>query len=59
MLQNILYFLPMLVAPFVLLIFTMISAYVLKFNVRRSGLGFDYVIFTLIVLLGLRLGGAI
>lgn len=59
MLEKVLYMAPMIVAPFVLCIFTMISAYVFKFNIRRGGLGFDYFIFTLVVVVGLKLGGAI
>ena len=59
MLAKILYYLPMVVAPFVLFIFTMISAYVFKFNLRRGGLGFDYTIFAILVIVGLKLGGAI
>lgn len=59
MLETILYYAPMIVAPFVLCIFTMISAFVLRFNIRRGGLGFDYVIFSIVVIIGLKLGGAI
>ncbi len=59
MLSKILYFAPTVVAPFVLAIFAMVSAYVWKFNIRRGGLAFDYVIFAIIVIVGLRLGGAI
>lgn len=56
---NIIRYAPMVVAPFVLLIFSMVSAYVMKFRLPRGGLGFDYVIFAIVVILGLKLGGAI
>ena len=59
MLNNILYYAPLVVAPFVLLMFSLISAYVMKFRLPRGGLGFDYAIFTLLVVIGLKLGGAI
>ena len=57
--EKILHYLPLLVAPIVLFIFTLVSAYVLKFRIPKSGLGFDYIVFTLIILAGLVLGGAI
>ena len=57
--EKILHYLPLLVAPIVLFIFTLASAYVLKFRIPNSGLGFDYIVFTLIILAGLVLGGAI
>lgn len=59
MIQQILFYAPLVVAPVVLLIFSMVSAYVLKFRVSRGGLGFDYIIFALFVIIGLYLGGAI
>lgn len=58
-LAKIIYYAPLVVAPFVLIVFSMVSAYVLKFRIARAGLGFDYIIFTVIILLGLKLGGAI
>lgn len=56
---SIIHYAPLVVAPFVLLIFSMVSAYVMKFRLPRGGLGFDYVIFAIVVILGLKLGGAI
>lgn len=50
-------FLPMIVAPFVLCIWSLVSAYVFKLGVRGSGIGFDYIVFTLVVVLGCVLGG--
>lgn len=46
-------------APFILLVFTMISAYVLKFRLPKGGLGFDYIVFAVVILVALVLGGAI
>ena len=51
--------LPLLIAPFILMMFSMISAYVLRFRLPRGGLGFDYIVFTIIVVVALRIGGAI
>lgn len=59
MIQAIITYAPLFVAPFVLFLFSLISAFVLRFRLPRGGLGFDYVIFSLIVILGLKLGGAI
>ncbi len=59
LISKIIYYAPLVVAPFVLLIFSMVSAYVYKFRLAKGGLGFDYIIFTVIILLGLKLGGAI
>ena len=50
---------PMLIAPFILTLFSFISAYVLKFGVRGSGIHFDYILFTLYVVIALIIGGAI
>ena len=50
---------PLVVSPFVLLMFSMVSAYVFKFRLPRGGLGFDYIIFTIVLVVGLKLGGAI
>lgn len=51
--------LPILIAPVILMMFTMITAYVLKFNIKRSGLGFDYIVFSVLVLVCLYVGGVI
>lgn len=51
--------LPILIAPVILMLFTMITAYVLKFNIKRSGLGFDYIVFSVLVLVCLYMGGVI
>lgn len=50
---------PMIVAPFVLILFSLISAYVLKFRLPKGGLGFDYIIFAIVLVLCLTVGGAI
>lgn len=49
----------LLAAPALLMLFGVITAYVWQFRIRRSGLGFDYAVFTIIVLLAMVLGGAI
>ena len=51
--------LPLLVAPAMLMVFSLVSAYVLKFGVSRTGISFDYVLFSIYVILALVLGGAI
>lgn len=51
--------LPILIAPVILMLFSMITAYVLKFNIKRSGLGFDYIVFSVLVLVCLYMGGVI
>lgn len=50
---------PMIVAPFVLILFSLISAYVLKFRLPKGGLGFDYIIFAIVLVVCLTVGGAI
>lgn len=57
--SDIIYYAPLFVAPFMLMIFTLVSAYVLRFKLSRSGLGFDYMVFTIIIVLALKIGGAI
>lgn len=59
MLQKVFEFLPLIVAPFILLIWSMVSAYVLKFGMRGSGIGLDYIIFTILVIAALCFGGAL
>lgn len=50
---------PLMIAPVILAIFGVISAYVWEFRLHRGGLGFDYIIFAIVVVIGLALGGAI
>lgn len=59
MLSSILEFLPLIVAPLILLVWSLVSAYVLKFGLRGSGIGMDYIILTALVALALVFGGAI
>lgn len=49
----------LLVTLSLLCCFSMISAYTLKFRIPKSGLGFDYIVFTIILVLSLKLGGVI
>lgn len=57
--QAVLDYAPMVIAPFVLFLFTLISAYVLRFRLPRGGLGFDYIVFTLLLVVALMVGGVI
>lgn len=50
---------PLFVAPIILFFFSLVSAYVLRFRISRGGLGFDYIVFTVIIVIALRVGGAI
>lgn len=58
-LETVLHYLPLFVAPAVLVLFSIVSAYVLKFGIRRTGIHFDYILFAIFVVLALMLGGAI
>lgn len=51
--------LPFFVAPFILALFSFISAYVLKFGVRGTGIHADYIMFTFYVVLACLLGGVL
>lgn len=51
--------LPLLIAVMGLILFSMITAYVMKFGVRNSGIRFDYFLFTLYIVAALVLGKAI
>lgn len=51
--------LPLLVAPGVLVVFTLVTAYVLKFGLPRTGINFDYILFALVVIVSLVVGGAL
>lgn len=57
--QTIIHYAPIVIAPFVIILFSLISAYVFRFRLPRGGLGFDYIIFSIVVILALRIGGAI
>ena len=57
--QTIIHYAPIVIAPFVIILFSLISAYVFRFRLPRGGLGFDYIIFSVVVILALRIGGAI
>lgn len=59
MLEAILEYLPVIVAPFILIIWSLVSAYVFRLGLRGSGIGLDYFIFTLCVVLALVAGGVI
>ena len=57
--QTVLHYLPLVVAPVVLALFSLVSAYVFKFGLRGTGISFDYILFALYVIVALILGGAI
>ena len=57
--NKILDMLPLLVAPGVLVVFTLVTAYVLKFGLPRTGINFDYILFALVVIVSLVVGGAL
>lgn len=56
-LQTVLHYLPFVVAPFVLFLFSLVSAYVLKFGLPKTGINFDYILFTFFVVIACLLGG--
>lgn len=43
----------------ILILFAIISAYVKRFNIKRSGLSQDYVVFAIMIIIALKMGGAI
>lgn len=59
MLDTLLSALPILVAPFILIVWSLVSAYVFRLGFRGSGIGLDYFIFTLIMVVALKFGGVI
>lgn len=56
-LQIVLHYLPLVVAPFVLFLFSLVSAYVFKFGLPKTGINFDYILFTSFVVIACLLGG--
>lgn len=59
MVEKIFDYLPIVVSPVVLFLFSLVSAYVFKFGIRNTGIHFDYVIFSIITVAALVLGGAV
>lgn len=57
--QSFLSMIPMFVTPFILALFTFISAYVFRFGMSKSGIHFDYILFSIYVIAACVLGGAI
>lgn len=51
--------LSMIVAPVMMVVWSLVSAYVFRLGLRGSGIGFDYIVFTIIVAVALAAGGAI
>ena len=52
-------FVPLILVPLVLAVFSMVSAYVFKFGLPKTGIYFDYVLFTLVLIAAMLVGGAI
>ncbi len=59
MMNQILEYLPFIVAPFILILWSIISAFVFRLGFKGSGIGLDYMIFTIIIALALLRGGVI
>lgn len=53
------YYVQLITAPAMLVVFTLVTAYVFRFNVPKSGLSFDYFLFTLLLVITMYIGGAI
>ena len=51
--------LALVIAPVAIFIFTLVTAYVLKFGIRRSGINMDYALFALFVIAALVLAKAV
>ena len=51
--------LQILSAPLLFVVFSLVTAYVQRFNVDRSGLAADYVMFTILLVVTMYIGGAI
>ena len=56
-LTVILNLLSLLVAVFILAVWSLISAYVFRLGLRGSGIGFDYLVFTMFVAIACAAGG--
>lgn len=50
---------PLVIAPFALVLLNLVSAYVLKLGRKHTGIYFDYVLLAIFVILALVIGGAI
>lgn len=58
-LEQVIKYSPMVVAPIVLMLFSMVSAYVFKFGKSRTGINQDYLLFAFYVIVACYIGGAI
>lgn len=52
-------YLPMVVAPFVLMLFGFITAYVFKFGLPKTGINGDYLLLAFYIVAACIVGGAI
>lgn len=57
--DKVLDLLPLIVAPVVLFVFTLVTAYVFKFGLPRTGIHFDFVLLAIVVVVSLVIGGAL
>lgn len=48
-----------IIAPCILVLFSVVSAYVFKFGLSRTGIIPDYIVFSLFVVIALLAGGVI
>jgi len=58
-LKELLYNLPIVVAPLALVLLTLVTAYVFKIGVAKTGIAFDYVLFVLFIVIALVAGGVL
>lgn len=58
-LSEILRFLPMVVAPFVLMLFGFVTAYIFKFGLPKTGINGDYFLLAFYIVVACIVGGAI
>lgn len=58
-LSEILRFLPMVVAPFVLMLFGFVTAYIFKFGLPKTGINGDYLLLAFYIVVACIVGGAI
>ncbi len=57
--KELLYRLPIFVAPLVLVLLDLVTAYVFKIGVAKTGIAFDYILFVLFIVIALVAGGVI
>ena len=58
-LSTLLFYVQLFTAPLMLAVFSLVTAYVFRFNVQKSGLASDYLLFTILLVITMYIGGAI